>query len=66
MIYKIVHFSEGEFPETSVIQIQDELNIGDTVYINNEHTLTIEHFIESGESLTILDGEKILKLRLSS
>jgi len=66
MIYKIVHFSEAEFPESSVIQIQDELNIGDAVYINNEHSLTIEYFIESGNSLTILDGEKILKLRLDS
>ena len=66
MIYKIVHFSEAEFPESSVIQIQDELNLGDDVYINNEHTLNIEHFIESGDNLTILDGEKILKLRLTS
>ena len=66
MIYKIVHFSEAEFPESSVIQIQDELNVGETVYINKEHTLTIEHCIESGNNLTILDGEKILKLRLDS
>ena len=66
MIYKIVHFSEAEFPESSVIQIQDELNVGESIYINNEHTLIIEHFIESGDVLTILDGEKILKLRLNS
>lgn len=66
MIYKIVYFSEAEFPETSVIQIQDELAVGETVYINGEHTLTIENYIESGDSLTILDGEKILKLRMDS
>jgi len=65
MIYKIVYFSEAEFPDTSVIQIQDELIQGDKVFINREHTLTIEHFIESGEDLTILDGEKILKLKLN-
>jgi hypothetical protein len=63
MIYKIVHFSEAEFPESSVIQIQDDLNVGESLFVNNEHTLNIEHVIESGDTLTILDGEKILKLR---
>jgi hypothetical protein len=63
MIYKIVHFSEADFPESSVIQIQDDLNVGESLFVNNEHTLNIEHVIESGDTLTILDGEKILKLR---
>ena len=63
MIYKIVHFSEAEFPESSVIQIQDELHIGESLFVNNEHTLNIEHVIENGDTLTILDGEKILKLK---
>jgi hypothetical protein len=62
MIYKIVHFSEAEFPDSSVIQVQDELSYGDAVYVNQEHTLTVEHVIESGTTLTIIDGEKILKL----
>ena len=63
MIYKIVHFSEAEFPDTCVIQIQDEPSIGESLFVNNEHTLNIEYVIESGDTLTILDGEKILKLR---
>lgn len=65
MICKIVHFSEAEFPESCVIQIQDELKTGDSVFINNEHTLEIEHVIEKGNNITILDGEKILKLRIA-
>ena len=66
MIYKIVHFSEAVFPDTAVLQIQDELVEGETIYISKEHTLTIEHFIESGNTLTILDGAKILKLELAN
>jgi hypothetical protein len=66
MIYKIVHFSEAEFPESSVIQIQDELVHGDAVFVNRDHTLMIEHFIKSGRTLTIIDGEKILKLELAN
>jgi hypothetical protein len=66
MICKIVHFSEAEFCETCVIQIQDDLNIGDSLFISNDHSLIIEHMIESGNTLTILDGEKILKLRTPS
>lgn len=64
MICKIVYFSEAEFPDSSVIQTQDEFVTGDTVYVNRDHTLTIEHFIESETIFTILDGEKILKLKM--
>lgn len=64
MICKIVYFSEAEYPETSVIQTQDVFVIGDTVYISRDHTLIIEDFIEDGDKYTILDGEKILKLKM--
>ena len=66
MIYKIVHFSEADFPDSAVIQIQDDIVQGDNIYINQEHSLTIEHVIESGNTLTILDGAKILKLKLAN
>lgn len=62
MICKIVYFSEAVFPETCVIQIQDELIEGDSLFVNNEYTLTIEHVIENENIITILDGDKILKL----
>ncbi len=64
MICKIVYFSEAEFPDSSVIQTQDEFVIGESVYISRDHTLNIEHCIEDGDVYTILDGEKILKLKL--
>lgn len=63
MICKIEHFSECEFPETSKIQINDELKEGSEVYINKEHTLIIEHVINNKNKITIIDGSKILKLK---
>lgn len=66
MICKIVHFSEAEFPESCVIQTQDEINVGDSVFINRDHTIIVEHVIEKDDTVTILDGDKILKLRLIS
>ena len=64
MICKIVYFSEAEFPESCIIQTQDEFVTGDKVYINKDHTLIIEDLIENGDVFTILDGEKVLKLKL--
>lgn len=64
MICKIVYYSEAEFPDTCTIQTQDEFVNGETIYISRGHTLTIEHSIEDGDNYTILDGEKILKLKM--
>lgn len=67
MICKIVHFSEAEFPDTCVIQLQDELTYGDSVYVNKDHTLTIEHVMTNKDGIiTIIDGESILKLKPTS
>ena len=65
MICKIVHYSEDEFNESVVLQIQDDLVVGENLYINQQHTLTIEHVIQKGNDITILDGSKILKLKLA-
>jgi hypothetical protein len=66
MIYKIVHFSEAEFPDSSVIQVQDDIVHGDNIFVSQEHSLTVEHVIESGNTLTIIDGQKILKLETTN
>lgn len=64
MICKITHYSEAEFDRDNTIQINDELNEGDELFITNGHTLTISNVIQNNDKITILDGEKMLILQV--
>ena len=64
MICKITYYSEAEFDGDNTIQIQDELNTGDSLFVTQGHTMTISNVIQNNDKLTILDGEKMLILQV--
>lgn len=66
MICKIDFFSDATFDKDSSLQMNDDIKVGDNVYVAQGHELMIEHLLVSGRKLTIIDGEKILRLTVIS
>jgi len=64
MICEIEFFSEAEFDGSNTLQTQEELVIGETLFITQEHTLTMDNIIFNNNKITILDGEKMLILKV--
>ena len=64
MICKITYYSEAEFDKDNTLQINDDLNEGDELFISQGHTMEISNIIENNDKLTILDGEKMLILQV--
>ena len=64
MICEITYYSEAEFDKGNTVQIEDDLVIGDEVYLTKEHTMEISNIILNNDKLTILDGEKMLILKV--
>jgi len=64
MICKIEFFSEAEFDDDNTLQTQEDLILGETLYITKEHVLTMDNIIINNDKITILDGEKMLILKV--
>ena len=66
MICKIEHYSECEFDKDSSLQINDDIKEGDSLFIAQGHDMIIEHLIHVDRNITIVGGNKILKLKVIS
>ena len=66
MVCRIEHFSEADFKSNGALQlhIEDDLKIGDEVYISHKYKMKVENMFRVDDKLTIVDGSQILKLRV--
>lgn len=65
MICKIDNYTGAEFVGGTLnnIQIQDDMKVGDKLYIGPGHDLVIDTLSFSGDLIIITSGELFLKLR---
>ena len=64
MICRIEHFSEAEFSKDNQLHIEDDLKVGDEVYLTHKYKVRVENMFRVNDKLTIVDGNTILKLRV--
>lgn len=63
MICNIEYFSETDCANGMNLHIEDDLKIGDEIYLTHKYTIRVENMFWSGDKLTVVEDNKILKIR---